>query len=286
MATAPHGSARYAVGRPSANPAHPQRGDPCGARVVLNVDILSDSISAMLDFHADRRSRANALPHARAVPVSTVVELERRAQPELLEQPPPGQGDGGHRQRGVTCSTARSSPRSTAGGAIGASFPGLPPLQCRSSLGRGHYWLAISARQVPQGHSTCWPPRDSPRAPAGAAPDGRASAGRPLAPARCHRPVRDRCGHRVESGARVAERGLGGNCVVGSRARGRHPLGRRGGGHGRVLRLHRGAGARIGGQRELGSPRSWVSTRSLPQRPHVAPAPPAAPDGPRKGVYS
>ena len=238
-----------------------------GLVVVLNGDILADvDLSAMLDFHAERRSRATLYLTRVADPSQYgLVELESDGRiRSFIEKPPPGQATVDTVNAGVYLLDREVVAAIPTGRAVSIereTFPGL----LRDHVPffgwvAGNYWLDIgSPAKYRQGQLDLLAGRvTSPLAPAGAAPDGRAIApGARVAPdATVTGPCVIGAGTRVESGARVGPNAvLGGNCVVGAGARieGAILWDDVEVGPGAVLRdCIVGAGARIGANAQLG----------------------------------
>ena len=238
-----------------------------GLVVVLNGDILADlDLSAMLRFHAERRSRATLYLTRVADPSQYgLVELEADGRiRSFVEKPPPGQATVDTVNAGVYALDREVVAAIPTGRAVSIereTFPGL--LRDRVPFFgwvAGNYWLDIgSPAKYRQGQLDLLAGRvTTPLAPAGAAPDGRAIApGAHVAPdATVTGPCVIGTGTRVESGARVGPNAvLGAGCVVGAGAR------IEGAilwddvviGPGAVLRdCIVGAGARIGADAQLG----------------------------------
>jgi NDP-sugar pyrophosphorylase family protein len=201
-----------------------------GLVVVLNGDILADlDLSAMLRFHAERRSHATLYLTRVADPSQYgVVELEGDGRiRSFVEKPPPGQATVDTVNAGVYVLDREVVTAIPTGRAVSIereTFPGL--LRDRVPFYgwvAGNYWLDIgSPAKYRQGQLDLLAGRvTTPLVPAGAAPDGRAIApGARVAPdATVTGPCVIGAGTRVESGARVGPNAvLGGNCVVGAGA--------------------------------------------------------------------
>jgi mannose-1-phosphate guanylyltransferase len=202
-----------------------------GLVLVLNGDILSDiDLSAMLRFHADRRSRATLYLTRVADPSQYgLVELGADGRiRSFVEKPPPGQATVDTVNAGVYALDREVVAAIPTGQAVSIereTFPGL--LRDRVPFFgwvAGNYWLDIgSPAKYRQAQLDLMAGRvASSLAPAGAGPDGRAVApGARVAPdATLTAPCVIGAGARVESGARVGPNTvLGADCIVGTGAR-------------------------------------------------------------------
>jgi len=202
-----------------------------GLVVVLNGDILADlDLSAMLRFHAERRSRATLYLTRVADPTQYgLVEIETGGRiRSFVEKPAPGQVTVDTVNAGVYAlnrAVVAAIPTGRAVSIERETFPGL----LRDGVPffgwvAGNYWLDIgSPAKYRQGQLDLLAGRVStPLTPVGADPDGRAVA--PGAHVARDATVTAPCvigaGTRVESGARVGPNAvLGANCVVGAGAR-------------------------------------------------------------------
>jgi NDP-sugar pyrophosphorylase family protein len=201
-----------------------------GLVVVLNGDILADlDLSAMLRFHAERRSRATLYLTRVADPTQYgLVELETDGRiRSFVEKPAPGQVTVDTVNAGVYAldrAVVAAIPTGRAVSIERETFPGL--LRDRVPFFgwvAGNYWLDIgSPAKYRQGQLDLLAGRVStPLTPAGAGPDGRAIApGAHVAPdATVTAPCVIGAGTRVEPGAQVGPNTvLGANCTIGAGA--------------------------------------------------------------------